>query len=100
VCTGRPADGMQKRFGTGDIRSLEMASAHSLAKLIKFIRRTEWQPASAQVREQHLGRACSFHRIDPVQIFDILGEIPAAGSMISARACSSTVRVVPRSSKR
>ncbi len=54
-----------------------MASAHSLAKLIKFIRRTEWESAFAEVLEQHLGRACGVHQIDPEQIFDILGEIPA-----------------------
>jgi hypothetical protein len=66
-----------QRIDTGDMRSLQMASAHSLAKLIKFIRRTEWEQAFAEVLEQHLGRACGIHRIDPEQIFDILGEIPA-----------------------
>jgi hypothetical protein len=54
-----------------------MARAHCLAKLIKFIRRTEWEPAFADVLAQHLGRACGAHRIDPDQIFHLLGEIRA-----------------------
>ena len=57
-----------------------MASVHSLAKLIKFIRRTEWEEAFAEVLEQHLGRACSNLGIEPGEIFDILGDV--AGTIL------------------
>jgi len=54
-----------------------MASAHSLSKLIKFIQRTEWGPALAEVIEEHLAHACHEHGVEPKEIFEILGEIPA-----------------------
>ena len=53
-----------------------MAVVHSLAKLVKFARRTEWSEALAEVTEQHLGRACSNLGIVPDEIFDVLGEVP------------------------
>jgi hypothetical protein len=67
-----------KRIDTGDMRILAMASAHSLAKLIKFIRRTEWGPAFAEVLDEHLEHACGAHRIHPGEIFDVLGDDLAA----------------------
>lgn len=57
-----------------------MARVHSLTKLIKFIRRTEWEEAFTEVLEQHLGRACGNLGIEPDEIFDILGEV--AGTIL------------------
>jgi hypothetical protein len=52
-----------------------MASAHSLAKLIKFIHRTEWEQALVEVVEQHLGEACSKFEIGPEELIDVVGEL-------------------------
>jgi hypothetical protein len=57
-----------------------MASVHCLTKLIKFIRRTEWEEAFAEVVEQHLGRACSKFDIEPEEVFDVIGEV--AGTIL------------------
>ena len=54
-----------------------MASVHSLGKLIKFIRRPEWEDDFAEILGQHLGPACSNHDVDPDDLFDILGEVAA-----------------------
>ena len=52
-----------------------MASVHSLGKLIKFIRRPEWEDDFTEILGQHLGPACSNHDVDPDDLFDILGEV-------------------------
>ena len=52
-----------------------MASVHELSKLMKFIRRAEWEEAFAEVLEQHLGRACGNLGVEPGEIVDILGEV-------------------------
>lgn len=52
-----------------------MASVQSLGKLIKFIRRPEWEDEFAEILGQHLGPACSNHDVDPDDLFDILGEV-------------------------
>lgn len=54
-----------------------MASVHSLGKLIKFIRRPEWEEDFAEILGQHLGPACDNQDVDPDDLFDIVGEIAA-----------------------
>ena len=54
-----------------------MAIVHSLGKLIKFIRRPEWEDDFADILGQHLGPACSNHEVGPDDLFDIVGEVAA-----------------------
>jgi hypothetical protein len=46
----------------------------------KFIFRTEWEFAFAEVIEQHLGHACAKFDNEPEEIFDLLGEL--AGNVL------------------
>jgi hypothetical protein len=51
-----------------------MANAKSLAGLMKWLHREEWHNAFDELRERHLGRACTKAGIAIEELADILGE--------------------------
>lgn len=51
-----------------------MASAHSLAGLMKWLRREEWQDAFSDLLDLHLGAACAKADISIEELLEIVGD--------------------------
>jgi hypothetical protein len=50
-----------------------MASAHSVAGLMKWLRREEWRDAFEQLLDRHLGRACAKAHLARDELVDVIG---------------------------
>ncbi len=51
-----------------------MASAHSLAGLMKWLRREEWQDAFSDLLDLHLGAACAKADVSIEEMSEIVGD--------------------------